>query len=261
MIALAVAQAEEGAIGDAHALQLVLEKIGYGVLGGVLAGAVAAAVVVYAGGRRFVSAPWLQVVPLAGALLAFGFAEAIGGSGFIAAFVGGIVFGGLRRHRGGDVSYLMEQTGAVLAAVTFVVFGAVLLGPAIGDLTWQIALYAILSLTLVRMVPVAIAMLGTGARRPTVAFLGWFGPARRRLDRLRAPAARGGRAPERRRDPDDGVRHRRALRPRARGERRAARRPLRGLARRAGAADESPVESGEAESDVRWRLEHEPETS
>jgi len=60
--------------------------------------------------------------------------------------------------------------------VTFVLFGAVLLGPAIGDLTWQIALYAVLSLTLVRMVPVAISMLGTGARRPTVAFLGWFGP-------------------------------------------------------------------------------------
>ncbi len=109
-------------------------------------------------------------------MLAFGLAEAIGGSGFIAAFVGGIAFGGIRRRRGGEVSYLLEQAGALLAAVTFVVFGAVLLGPAIGDLTWQIALYAVISLTLVRMVPVAISMLGTGAKRPTVAFLGWFGP-------------------------------------------------------------------------------------
>ena len=176
LVALAIAQAEEGAIGDGAAAELVLEKIGYGVLGGVIAGAAAAAVVVYAGGRRSIDATWLQVVPLAGALLAFGLAEAIGGSGFIGAFVGGMVFGGLRRHRGGDVSYLLEQTGAVLAAVTFVVFGAILLGPALGDLTWQIALYALLSLTLVRMVPVAIAMLGTSARRPTVAFLGWFGP-------------------------------------------------------------------------------------
>ena len=175
-IALAVALAEDGAIGDGAAAELVLEKIGYGVLGGVVAGMVAAAVVVHAGGRRFVDATWLQVVPLAGALLGYGLAEAIGGSGFIAAFVGGMMFGGLRRRRGGDVSYLMEQTGAVLAAVTFVVFGAILLGPALRDLTWQIALYAILSLTLVRMVPVAISMLGTSARRPTVAFLGWFGP-------------------------------------------------------------------------------------
>lgn len=176
LIALAIAQAEEGAIGEGTAVTLVLEKIGYGIVGGVIAGAVAAAVIVYAGGRRFVDSTWVQVVPLAGALLAFGLAEAIGGSGFIAAFVGGLVFGGLRRHRGGDVSYLMEQTGAVLVAVTFVVFGAILLGPALRDTTWEIAVYAIVSLTLVRMLPVAISMLGAGARRPTVAFLGWFGP-------------------------------------------------------------------------------------
>ncbi len=64
----------------------------------------------------------------------------------------------------------------MLNAVTFIVFGAVLLGPALGDVTWSIALYAVLSLTIVRMIPVAIAMIGTGARRPTLAFLGWFGP-------------------------------------------------------------------------------------
>jgi sodium/hydrogen antiporter len=176
LIALAVALAEEGAIGHGHAVRLIFEKIGYGVLTGVLAGAVAAAVVVHGTARRLVDDTWLQVVPLVGALLAFTLAEAIGGSGFIAAFVGGLAFGGMRQDHGGEVSHLIEQTGAVLAAVTFVLFGAVLLGPAIGDLTWQIALYAVLSLTLVRMVPVAISMLGTGARQPTVAFLGWFGP-------------------------------------------------------------------------------------
>jgi NhaP-type Na+/H+ or K+/H+ antiporter len=175
-IVLAVAQAEETAAGRGDALRLVAEKIGYGVVGGVIAGIAAAAVVVYAGGRRLVDSAWLEVVPLAGAGLAFGLAEAIGGSGFIAAFVGGAVFGGLRRQRGGEVSHLIEEAGAILGAVTFVIFGAVLLGPALGDLTWQIAVYAVLSLTAIRMIPVGIAMLGTGARRPTVAFLGWFGP-------------------------------------------------------------------------------------
>lgn len=175
-VALAVALGEDGAIGDGRAVELVAEKIGLGIAGGVVAGAAAAAIVVQAGVRRLIDETWLQVVPLAAALLAFGLAEASGGSGFIAAFVGGLVFGGLRRRGGGDVSHLIEQSGAVLGAVTFVVFGAVLLGPALRDLTWQIALYAVLSLTLVRMLPVAIAMLGSGARRPTVAFLGWFGP-------------------------------------------------------------------------------------
>ena len=51
-----------------------------------------------------------------------------------------------------------------------------LLGPVLGDVTWSIALYAVLSLTVVRLIPVGIALIGTGARRPTVAFLGWFGP-------------------------------------------------------------------------------------
>ncbi len=176
LVAVAVALAEDGAIGNGHAAQLVAEKIGYGVVGGVVAGAATAAVVIHAGGRRLVDKTWLQVVPLAGALLAFGLAEAIEGSGFIATFVGGAVFGGLRKHRGGNVSHLIEQSGAILGAVTFVVFGAVLLGPAIGDPTWAIALYAVLSLSLVRMLPVAISMLGAGAKRPTVAFLGWFGP-------------------------------------------------------------------------------------
>ena len=60
--------------------------------------------------------------------------------------------------------------------MTFIAFGAILLGPALGELTWSIVLYAVLSLTLVRILPVAIALLGSGARRQTVGFIGWFGP-------------------------------------------------------------------------------------
>jgi sodium/hydrogen antiporter len=176
IVALAVAQAEEGAIGEGAALQLVVEKIGYGALTGAAAGALAAVIVVYAGQRGYLAATWLQIVPFAGAGLSFGLAEAVGGSGFIAAFVGGMVFGGLRRGRGGEVTYLVEQSGVILTAVTFVVFGAILLGPALGDVTWSIALYAVLSLTVIRMVPVAISLLGAGTKPPTVAFIGWFGP-------------------------------------------------------------------------------------
>jgi NhaP-type Na+/H+ or K+/H+ antiporter len=55
-------------------------------------------------------------------------------------------------------------------------FGAILLEPAFGDLRWEIVLYAVLSLSALRMAPVAVAMLGTHARPPTLGFLGWFGP-------------------------------------------------------------------------------------
>ena len=97
-------------------------------------------------------------------------------SGFIAAFVAGALFGLLA---GGKVAGMMrftEETGAALDSVTFLVFGAVLLGPAFKDMSSQIALYAVLSLTIVRMLPVAISLWGTHARAPTVAFMGWFGP-------------------------------------------------------------------------------------
>ncbi len=75
-----------------------------------------------------------------------------------------------------EINDLSEQVGDVLNGATFVLFGAILLGPALGELSWQLALYAVLSLTLVRMLPVAIAMAGSWARAPTLGFLGWFGP-------------------------------------------------------------------------------------
>ena len=136
-IVLAIAQAESGAIGDGAAVRLVLEQIGYGILAGVVAGVAAACVVVVAGARQFVGGSWLQIVPLAGAGLAFGIADPIGGSGFIAAFVGGFVFGAIRRRSGGEVGHLIEELGEVFSAVTFIVFGAVLLGPVLGDVTWS----------------------------------------------------------------------------------------------------------------------------
>ena len=176
LIAIAIAQAEEGAIGHGAAVHLVLEEIGYGGLAGVAAGLAAAAVVRLGVLRRLVDPIWLQFVPVAGAGLAYGLAVWLGGSGFIAAFVGGAVFGGLRREVGGEVTLFLEEAGGLLGAVTFVLFGAVMLVPVLDDLSASIVLYALLSLTVVRMVPVVLAMFRTGARPPTVAFLGWFGP-------------------------------------------------------------------------------------
>ena len=175
-IALAVAEADAGSIGDAHAVRLVVEQIGFGICGGVIGGATAAAAVVLGKRHALIEPAWLQVVPAAGAVLAYGSATALEGSGFIAAFGAGMVFSALRRPDSGEVTYFIDQLGEVLNAATLLVFGAVLLSPALHDLDWRIGIYAIASLTLVRMLPVAIAMLGTGARRPTIAFLGWFGP-------------------------------------------------------------------------------------
>jgi len=175
-IVLATADVDSHVASSHHAVTIVLEEIGYGIVGGVGAGALTVAVVVLAGRRNLIAGSWLQVIPIAGATLAYASAAALGGSGFIAAFLAGAIFGRLVRRDPTDITTVIDELGELLSGVTFVVFGAVLLGPALGHLTWRVVLYGVLSLTLVRMLPVALAMLGTHARRQTVAFLGWFGP-------------------------------------------------------------------------------------
>jgi sodium/hydrogen antiporter len=135
-----------------------------------------AAIVAQAGRRELIAASWRQVIPAAGAGLAYGIASGLHGSGFIAAFVAGMVFRLALRRDPEELNQLTEELGSVLNGVTFVLFGAILLGPTLTALTWQLPLYALLSLTLVRMLPVAIAMWGSHARPPTLGFVGWFGP-------------------------------------------------------------------------------------
>jgi sodium/hydrogen antiporter len=176
LVALAAAEAESGLTSDAHAARIVGEQIGYGVLAGLAAGVAAGVVLRVAGRHRLIEGSWLQVVPFAGAGLAYGLASPIGGSGFIAAFVAGLSFARLRRTDEAETSYLVDQAGGILSAVAFLAFGAVFLGPALASVTWAAAGYAVLSLTVVRMLPVAVATAGTHARRQTVGLVGWFGP-------------------------------------------------------------------------------------
>lgn len=176
LIALAAADVEDKATTAHHAVSIVSEEIGYGIVGGVAAGLAAAAVVRVAYRRKLISGAWLQVIPIAGAGLAYGLAAGLGGSGFIAAFLAGAIFGTLVHEESEKASRLNEELGGLLGGVTFLAFGAVLLGPSLKHVSWQIALYAVLSLTLIRMLPVAVAMVGARASWKTVGFLGWFGP-------------------------------------------------------------------------------------
>ena len=172
-IALAVSEAEAHSTSAHTAFTLVAEAIGYGVLFGVVAGLVGACLV------RFSPDPdasWLQVIPAGTAALAYGLAAPLGGSGFIAAFVAGFVYGAARKGETAEGNHFLDELGGLANAVTFVVFGAAIVGPALTGMSWRAPVYAVLSLTVIRMLPVALSLLGTHARPPTVAFLGWFGP-------------------------------------------------------------------------------------
>ncbi|MFI5645409.1 cation:proton antiporter [Kitasatospora sp. NPDC051705] len=134
--------------------------------------------------RGWVTGEWRQVFVLAVAVGAYTVATAADGSGFIAAWTAGFAFAlGLRQApplpadgSGGRAADLTEYLGGLLATLSFLVFGAVLLGPALEELDWRVVTYAVLSLTVVRTVPVVLALAGTGFRWPTVAYIGWFGP-------------------------------------------------------------------------------------
>jgi sodium/hydrogen antiporter len=174
IIFVIVAEAEEGT--EIEPLRVVAEEIGFGTIGGLVAGVLGALVLRTFARRGWMDRTWKQINGIATPVLAYTVASAMGGSGFIAAFVAGVTFGVVASDRAEPTTMLAEQNGELLNAVTFLMFGAILLGPALGELDWRIVLYAILSLTVARMLPVAVAMLGTGMRRVTVAFIGWFGP-------------------------------------------------------------------------------------
>ena len=151
-------------------------QIGWGIVAGVGAGILGGVLIRIAEQRQWLQPRWRQVLTLAVALSAYAAAVTLGGSGFIAAFVGGMTFGAVSKEHGLRVTYFTEEAGGLLAAVTWIGFGALALSHALPYVTWRVVLYAVLSLTVVRMVPVAVSLARTDARVPTLAFIGWFGP-------------------------------------------------------------------------------------
>jgi NhaP-type Na+/H+ or K+/H+ antiporter len=126
--------------------------------------------------RHWISHTWIQFPVVGLAIGCFATAQLIGGSGFIAAFVGGLLFGvRLKDHRE-SLLRAAEGTGDTFALLTWVLFGAAVVSQAFQFLNWAIVLYAVLSLTLIRMVPVFVSLAGFGVSLEGKLFLGWFGP-------------------------------------------------------------------------------------
>jgi NhaP-type Na+/H+ or K+/H+ antiporter len=117
------------------------------------------------------------LVVLTTAVLAYEGAVAIGGNGFVSAFVARSVFGTAAHQELAPATELTEDIGLFASFAVWLVFGAVFVGPTLRNgIEAKPVLYAVLSLTVVRMVPVALSLVRTGLRRDTVAFVGWFGP-------------------------------------------------------------------------------------
>ncbi len=175
-LAFALHTAGEKTFGETAA-KLIIEEVGIGALVGLSVVGICALLARYFESHLTGAASWQQLQVPALALTCFALAQAIGGSGFIAAFVGGLLFNGLTpkplKHQ---LIVAAEGFGDATALLTWVVFGATVVGSLISHISWQVLLYAVLSLTVVRMLPVWLSLRGTGVRTDEALFLGWFGP-------------------------------------------------------------------------------------
>ena len=116
----------------------------------------------------------MTVVALA--LASFSVAQELHGSGYIAAFVGGMLFGFLAKEATHDLVLAAEGTAESLAMITWLLFGAAVVGQNMDLLTWEIVIYALLSLTVIRVLPIFLSLTGIGESVSGRLFLGWFGP-------------------------------------------------------------------------------------
>lgn len=173
---LALSAAEADIAGASQWAKFIAAQLGFGLMAGLIAGAAGGWLLHRRASALRVDHVWRQLAIIAIAVAAYAGAEALGGNGFIAAFVAGLAFARVAAEECKDVQDFTESEGELLTAITFLIFGAVLAGPRLGNLNWDIALYAVLSLTLVRMVPVLISMIGSGTILETRFFFAWFGP-------------------------------------------------------------------------------------
>jgi len=169
-------QSHHEARGAELAMVYVAEEIGIGSAFGLGVTFLAAQLLRVCRDRGWVTETWRQLPVIALAVGNFAGAQLLGGSGFIAAFVGGLLFGALAKERKHALLLAAEGAGETVALVTWVVFGAVVVGHTIDRIVWEAAIYAVLSLTVIRMLPVFLVMAGTGLSVAEKLFIGWFGP-------------------------------------------------------------------------------------
>lgn len=158
------------------ALSLVAEEIGIGVVIGVGLATLGAKLLYLCANRGWITDTWGQLPVITMALACFGIAQWLGGSGFIASFTGGLVFGSIVKHHKHQLLQSAEATGDTLALITWVVFGALVIGQSIHSFSWDVVLYSLLSLTVIRMLPVFLVLTGEKLRTDEKLFMGWFGP-------------------------------------------------------------------------------------
>jgi sodium/hydrogen antiporter len=175
LLGLAVGTQVEGGTAI-HVVRVVVEEIGIGLVVGLALTWLAVSMLRFAERRGWISENWVEIPVVALAAACFAGAQSAGGSGFIACFVGGLLVNGLGARRKHELLRGAEHAGEALALVTWVVFGGSVVARVIDRASWPVLVYAGLSLTVVRMLPVFLCLIGTRTSTADKLFIGWFGP-------------------------------------------------------------------------------------
>jgi NhaP-type Na+/H+ or K+/H+ antiporter len=175
MVALAGAASAEGLAKAPSPVEALLE-LAIGATVGIAVGIGGGGLMRWARRRNWIAEDFVGIAVLALALVAYVTALAMHGNGFIAAFCGGLAFGAAAGRGGPAELVFTEQASGLVSLLVWLAFGAIAVPIMADRADWATLLYAVLSLTVVRMIPVALALLGAGLDRPTVLFIGWFGP-------------------------------------------------------------------------------------
>lgn len=176
LFAISFAASSHAGENDTNWLSFVLLQVSLGPVSGILVGWLGAKAINYAIQRKYLTHEFCHIYLLTLAFIAYLAAELIGGNGFIAAFTAGVATGNTLKHVNEEIYEFAESEGQLLNLVIFFLFGVALLPQVWGHINSSIVVYALLSLTVIRMLPVFISLLGKQLRWETKLFLGWFGP-------------------------------------------------------------------------------------
>lgn len=154
----------------------LVRQVAFGALVGIAVGWLGGWLVARASRASWITSGFVKLSGIAIALLAYGCAEIVHGNGFIGAFLAGMMLGNFHRTVCEPLEEYAELEGQLLTLVAFLLFGAVLLPDAVPHMTGMTFLYAALSLTVIRIVPVLLSLLGSPTGWGTRLFFGWFGP-------------------------------------------------------------------------------------
>ena len=177
LVFLALATGSAGDSGSSVlALKLVAQEIGIGLGVAVVFSLVGVKLISICVQRDWFTDVWIQIPVVTLALACFATAQTLHGSGYIAAFVGGLLFGHFAKEHTHELVMAGEGIAELLAMLTWVAFGEAVVGQSWAGMTLDVVIYSLLSLTLIRMLPNVIALTGTGEKLETKLFLAWFGP-------------------------------------------------------------------------------------